>query len=59
MLERCSAWAGGDGKNGAVGAREETALPGTPLASQGDPGKGCDSPRETELKTGDLLVLAG
>lgn len=41
------------------GAREGTAVPGTPLAFQGDPGKGCESPREVELKTGDLLVLAG
>lgn len=34
-------------------------MPGTPLTFQGDPGKGCESPREVELKTGYLLVLAG
>lgn len=42
-----------------MGARDATAVPGTPLAFQGDPGKGCESPREVELKRGDLLVLAG
>lgn len=34
-------------------------MPGTPLTFQGDPGEGCESPREVELKAGDLLVLAG
>lgn len=49
---------GGDGKKRAEGGREGTAVPETPLAFQGDPGKGYESPREVELKTRDLLVLA-
>lgn len=60
ISERClSGAAPGQVETGKTGDREGTALPGTPLASQGDPGKGCESPREVELKTGDLLVLAG
>lgn len=34
-------------------------MPEIPLTFQGDPGKGCKSPREVELKTGYLPVLAG
>lgn len=35
-----------------MGTGDGTAVPGMPLAFQGDPGKGCDSPREVGIGNG-------
>lgn len=42
----------GRGGKEAVGTGEVTAVPRTPLAFQGDPGKGCESPGEAGIGTG-------
>lgn len=48
-------WAGGDGGKRAVGAQGGgAAVPGMPLAFQGDPGKGCERPREAGIRSRGL-----
>lgn len=38
-----------------MGTGEETAVPATPLAFQGDPGEGCESPREAGIGNGGIV----